>query len=143
MIAKDKMQAIRAYFSNQPEVVAVYLYGSFARGTNNALSDIDIAVMVEKFDETTSKRHIEFIGAMMDIFKTDDVDVQILTMDSPPAIALAMIKGQVVYCRSVALKAAIEAVILSRYQDFAPFINYQISEMEKRLKAGTYANRYR
>src|SRR3972149_12043706 len=40
------VKKITKYFSKNPEVAAVYLYGSYARGEARADSDIDLAVLV-------------------------------------------------------------------------------------------------
>lgn len=140
MITDDERRQLRDYFSTQPQVVAVYLYGSVARGTANKLSDIDLAVMLEQFDDHTSQFQLQAIGKMMTIFKTDDVDVQILSPQTAPAIALQMLKGKVIYTGQPAKKIAVEAQILSRYQDFEPFIRLDISQMHKRLEEGTYGS---
>ena len=53
----DKEQAIKlakAYKAEVSELMplkAVYLYGSYSKGTNDADSDIDIAVVVEKVSD--------------------------------------------------------------------------------------------
>lgn len=142
MINRKQKDAIISYFSADQRVIAVYLYGSLARGSANQLSDIDIAIMLERTDGHTLKLQLDAIGALMQIFHTNDVDVQILTPQTPPALAFRMIKGVSLYCSSLIKKVAIEAQILSRNQDFEPFMRLQIQEMEKRLEGGTYADRY-
>lgn len=136
----DQITAVASYFSNQPRVAAVYLYGSHARGSANRLSDFDIAVMLEQVDDQTPELQLDAIGTLMGIFQTNDIDVQILTPQTSPALAVRMIQGKLLYCRSLTKKTAIEAQILSRSQDFEPFMRLQIQEMEKRLKEGVYAN---
>ncbi len=139
MRIQKHLSALTEYFSTQPHVVAIYVYGSQARGTANALSDIDIAVMLDLQKKDTDRLHLQFIDKLMQIFQTDAVDVQILTPQTAPVLALEMIKGKPVYVKSTAQKANIEAQIMSRYQDFQPFLKLQITEMEKRLKESTYA----
>lgn len=140
MLNQNQIRLLSKYFTNQPQIVAVYLYGSHARGTANPLSDIDIAVVLSGNYEDTEKLHLDFIGKIGEILKTDNVDVQLLTANTPPALGLSMIKGIPIYIKSSSQKTSIEAQILSRYQDFVPFLNLQISEMEKRIKEGTYAS---
>lgn len=140
MITIDQRTAAASYFSTQPQVVAVYLYGSHARGSANQLSDIDIAVMLDHVDERTSQLQLDAIGALTGIFQTNDVDVQMLTPQAAPLLALRMIRGTLLYCRSLTKKTVLEAQILSRSQDFEPFMRLQFQEMEKRLKEGTYAS---
>ena len=43
----DIIEKIESYFKNRSEVVAVYLFGSYAKGKNRSQSDIDIGILVE------------------------------------------------------------------------------------------------
>ena len=45
-LGKTLKEKIRKYFSDKPEIAAVYLYGSFAKGRARKDSDIDLAVLV-------------------------------------------------------------------------------------------------
>ena len=139
MLTQKQLSSINQYFSTQPHIVAVYIYGSQARGTGNSLSDIDIAVMLDYQAEGKDQLHLQFIDKLMQLLHTDNVDVQLLTTQTSPVLALEMIKGKPICVKSASQKADIESQIMSRYQDFQPFLNLQITEMEKRLKEDTYA----
>ena len=43
-LSKNKLQLLNQYFTSQPAIVKVYLFGSFARGEATAKSDIDLLV---------------------------------------------------------------------------------------------------
>ena len=43
-LSKNKLELLKQYFTNQPAIVKVYLFGSFARGEATAKSDIDLLV---------------------------------------------------------------------------------------------------
>ncbi|MGN1239175.1 MAG: nucleotidyltransferase family protein [Muribaculaceae bacterium] len=53
----DKEQAIKlaqrykAALAEQLPIKAIYLYGSYSKGTNTATSDIDIAVILDKLND--------------------------------------------------------------------------------------------
>lgn len=138
-ISQAQQKAVRSYFERVPHVVAVYLYGSWSRGTHNALSDIDVAVMVEPGAVNPRDFHLDVIGTMMDIFQTDNVDVQLLDYGTPPFLARSMIGGRVLYCRSARKKVRVEAAILSRCQDFYPFQAKCLTQVAMRMEEGTYA----
>lgn len=139
MILSHQTDAIRELMKNYPQVVGVYLYGSHARDTENRLSDIDLGIMVDGGTAAATEFQLEMIGRMMEIFGTDNVDVQMLTEESPPALALAMLKGKMIYCRSGSVKISKEARILSLYQDFQPLIDLYAKHVVKRLEEGAYA----
>lgn len=76
----SRISALGARFSAFPEVVAVYLFGSAARGTRGKRSDVDIAVLTRAGG--TSRRRsrllLEYVQAACDALGTDDVDVVLL-----------------------------------------------------------------
>lgn len=72
-----RFSALGARFSAFPEVVAVYLFGSSARGTRGKRSDVDIAVLTRA--RGTSRRSLaEYVQAACDALGTDNVDVVLL-----------------------------------------------------------------
>lgn len=38
---------VRSYFEDKPEIVAVYIFGSHAKGTERKDSDVDLAVLID------------------------------------------------------------------------------------------------
>ena len=72
-----RRSALGARFSSFPEVVAVYLFGSAARGTRGKRSDVDIAVLT-RARETSRRRSrslVEYVQAACDALGTDNVEV--------------------------------------------------------------------
>lgn len=75
-----RFSVLGARFSAFPEVVAVYLFGSAARGTRGKRSDVDIAVLT-RARETSQRRFrslVEYVQAACDALGTDNVDVVLL-----------------------------------------------------------------
>ena len=74
------ISALGARFSAFPEVVAVYLFGSAARGTRGKRSDVDIAVLTRAGGTSRhrSRSLVEYVQAACDALGTDDVDVVLL-----------------------------------------------------------------
>ena len=72
--------ALGARFSAFPEVVAVYLFGSAARGTRGKRSDVDIAVLTRAkgTSHRRSRSLVEYVQAACDALGTDNVDVVLL-----------------------------------------------------------------
>jgi predicted nucleotidyltransferase len=75
-----RRSALGARFSAFPEVVAVYLFGSAARGTRGKRSDVDIAVLTHARGTSCrrSRSLVEYVQAACDALGTDDVDVVLL-----------------------------------------------------------------
>ena len=72
--------AMGTRFSAFPEVVAVYLFGSAARGTRGKRSDVDIAVLTRarEASQRRSRSIVEYVQAACDALGTDNVDVVLL-----------------------------------------------------------------
>lgn len=75
-----RLSALRARFSAFSEVVAVYLFGSAARGTRGKRSDVDIAVLTRArgTSHRRSRSLVEYVQAACDTLGTDNVDVVLL-----------------------------------------------------------------
>jgi len=75
-----RLSALGARFSAFPEVVAVYLFGSSARGDRGERSDVDIAVLTRarEISQRRSRSLVEYVQAACDALRTDNVDVVLL-----------------------------------------------------------------
>ena len=65
-------EEIASYFSQCPEVAAVYLFGSYARSTPGYLSDVDIAVLLRSDDEDSANlTRFKYITDLAKILRKD------------------------------------------------------------------------
>jgi hypothetical protein len=116
--------ALVTYFAAMAEVQSACVYGSYARGQATALSDIDIAVLV---DSTIKRKQyfdlrLKMIGDLINLLKNDDVDVVILNQ-VPLALRYRVIRdGAVIYCRRRDALIEFSARTISEYLDFKPII---------------------
>ena len=63
---------IAAYFRNKREVIAVYLFGSYAEGKERPLSDIDIGILLDRMEHSTIKEvKNKFIVELSRILRKD------------------------------------------------------------------------
>ena len=88
MLTQDQViSAIKGYFEKRENVVAIYLFGSYANGTFNKKSDIDIAVLFSDSKNSSERfdRKLELMTELEHTLKTK-VDVVDL-LDAPPVLA--------------------------------------------------------
>lgn len=66
------IEEMASYFSQCLEVVAVYLFGSYAGSTAGRLSDVDIAVLLTSSDEDlANRRRFTYITDLAKILRKD------------------------------------------------------------------------
>ena len=53
---RNLIKNIKNYFRNEKEVIAVYLFGSYATGKERLMSDIDIGVLLNHVDQHKLKK---------------------------------------------------------------------------------------
>lgn len=99
-------------------VMVAYLFGSEARGISGALSDMDIAVFIDKGVDKSERfdLRLRLLNELSSIMNKR-VDLVILN-DSPAQLSYEVIKhGQPIFCRDRSAKAGLELKILSKYLD--------------------------
>lgn len=104
-------------------VVFAYLFGSQAKGKPGPLSDIDIAVYFEK-GISGDKRfdlRLKLIGDLMDLFKTNEIDVVPLN-DTPYLLENRIIKeGKLIYSQDEKKRIFYETKAFMKYFDWDYF----------------------
>jgi predicted nucleotidyltransferase len=115
----EKIKNIQDTFNKYPEVKLVYLFGSQARKDVGVISDYDFAIYVDIQDtERIFDIKIELLNQLVQILKTDKVDLVILNMCESPELKFNIIKeGQLIFEREL-FKILIEPKILNEYFDF-------------------------
>jgi len=105
-----------------PQVKAVILYGSYAKGTQKPISDVDICVLTEKhIDEMTGKDARGWSGPKIDI---------VLFWDLPVNIRYAVLReGKVILVRDEDFLNEVTVETMSEYLDFRHIIDRSIARM--------------
>lgn len=142
-LSLEQKRKIVDYFRRRVEVVGVYLYGSQAGGKAGALSDVDVAVLID--GETAKDSYLDFqleyIGKIQAILKVDlAADVKILNEDHALIYQATVIdKGElIVNNRPKEVEQFVHRVGML-YPDFYPVLQNYYSQMTQRLEEGTYA----
>ncbi|HEC99829.1 MAG TPA: nucleotidyltransferase domain-containing protein [Proteobacteria bacterium] len=118
---------------------AVYLFGSFAKGTEKAKSDIDIAfVFNERFykeDPFRALQEAELLGAEISKKIQRPVDVVILNGASLSFAYHAVREGVCIYENDLADRILYEVTLDNKYQDILPFIK-ELRDEKRRVLVG-------
>jgi hypothetical protein len=108
-------------FRKHAEVQFAFLFGSYAKGRANRLSDIDIAVQVDwnLIGEIPPYGYkADFIADLMQCLHTNLVDLVVLN-NAPILLKFQVLyHGQLMFCRDKAARIAFQVDTINRYQDF-------------------------
>lgn len=109
---------IAAYFSNKREVIAVYLFGSYAEGKERPLSDIDIGILLDRMDHNTIKDvRSKFIIELSRILRKD-IHLVILNSAGEELIRQIFLKGKCILVSDPKKASRYKMVILAKIAEF-------------------------
>jgi predicted nucleotidyltransferase len=135
------------YLGSRPEILLAYLFGSVAQGRTHALSDLDIAVLVdpERFRELNANNpwgyQASLTAALMEILGRNDVDL-VLLHRAPPLLAREVIRfGKLLCCRDEELRVAFEVRVHQAYLDTAHLREIQRSYLYEAARTGRFGRR--
>jgi predicted nucleotidyltransferase len=115
---------VAAVLATRPEILEAYLFGSHARGVDQAHSDVDIAVFidVEKIDPGPFGYRSELTSLLMSGLGTNAVDVVVLNSAPPLLYHRVLRDGSRVLSRDLRATTVREGRALSRHCDFVPHL---------------------
>lgn len=108
-------------------VALAYLFGSQARGRPGPLSDVDIAVLLgpEVGRDRWFQVKLDLIGALMELFRRNDIDVVVLNRATPVMAHEVARSGRILYEAKPGTRVAFEVSALRRYVDTKPLRRIQ------------------
>lgn len=80
----DKLPVLIDLVSGDTDVLALFVFGSFATGELKPLSDLDLGVLLDKKLSSQERfdKHLDLIGKFTALMHTDEIDIIILN-DAP------------------------------------------------------------
>ena len=114
------MEKLRDFFEGHREVQFAILFGSLAKGTENVLSDVDIAVMLApQFKDTSPYGYQATLTAeLMRELERSDVDVVILNK-APIALKYqVLLYGKFIYIGDKKARIQFQVDTINQYDDF-------------------------
>jgi predicted nucleotidyltransferase len=114
------IERIIAWAREQEEIIAVYLYGSYAHGRTTPLSDIDIAVLTHPIEEQRTLWRLEDHWSSL---WPSIVDLHVLNL-APLTFRYEVITNGNRLWADDPKVASIESLILRRYWDERPRMDY-------------------
>ena len=110
---------IAAYFSNKREVIAVYLFGSYAEGKERPLSDIDIGILLDRTDHNAIKEIRNKCIVELSRILRKDIHLVILNSAGEELIRQIFLKGKCILVSNPKKVSRSKMVILAKIAEFA------------------------
>lgn len=134
-------ESLKKLFSGRREVVAVYLYGSVARGLSGKLSDVDFAVLLrEPLQKSEIAIRLDLLTSVNKFVTKKEVDLQVLTTDSDlEFVNQVFIYGLPILINDQNYLSAFRRQMLLKAIDFRPVNNMATAAMLNRMNRGVYA----
>lgn len=123
------------FFKKEPSVIGVLIYGSYAKGKQTSVSDIDIAVLTKNklTRKESTERRIQYSLRLARLLQKD-VDV-VLLRDAPLLLRFNIFKGgKKVYVADKATVTNFKARTVVEYLDFKHLEDFFFDNMIKKMK---------
>ena len=124
---KKLSKIISDYFKNKDEVIAVYLFGSYASGNNQPFSDIDIGILLNLVDQKVANQ--QKIRYMTELSRILRKDIHPVILNSASEVLMKQIysKGKCILIKDSKELAKYKMTMYARIADFA----YYLDKMQK------------
>ena len=136
-LTDDDLRKIQEYFASQKDVVAVYLYGSFASGNPHSGSDLDVAVLfdgeVNLYDRLGSL-YSEFPELSIKV----EPEVRNINLKDSPVFLMNVIQGKNVYSKDEVKRIEFEVAVMREFYDTQRLRDIDYAYMKQRIREGTY-----
>ena len=119
-------------------VLLLYLHGTHARGTQSVLSDLDLAVLLERTSAREGRARMAVVSALEEACERDDVDLVILNTAGPIIADRVVRHGRLVYARSERERVAFEASAIKHSLDFRYFSRVYDDALFRRIREGRF-----
>jgi predicted nucleotidyltransferase len=115
---EDLVPKALTYLQSMPDILFAYLFGSFGRGNRLPLSDVDIAVYLKE-PTVVQEKKMEILGALIDILRTDEIDLVVLN-DAPLPLRMRILESKkVVVDHEPSHRHHYESLTMREYFDFS------------------------
>jgi len=127
---------VNTFLASEKRVKFAYLFGSVAAGNSGPLSDIDIAVFLDRRLDFFTCR-LQLMEALARALKSENFDLVILN-NAPIVLAHQVISDGIVLKDDRQRRVMFESRVLREYLDTAHLREVQFSYLREQIKRGDF-----
>jgi len=137
-IQMEALSKLATHFADSREVMALYLFGSYARGEADQLSDVDIALLLRPNlpRETMWRLGLRLNAEVCNILGTEDVDVIVLNTAPLEAQFEIIRTGKLLHSSDENIRTEYEVQMMNAYWDFKKVLDEYDAYALKRIREG-------
>jgi predicted nucleotidyltransferase len=131
----EKIPILSAKLCEDKNIAAFYQFGSSLRGYLDPLSDLDLAVLLDKKIPADKflPEYLKIVGIAADILKVDELDLLILNQ-APLRIVHNILKtGRLLFCNDRVQLAGFIEINYKRYPDFIYYKNQYNNVFQRQI----------
>jgi predicted nucleotidyltransferase len=138
------IEALVNCLAAQPDVLAAYLFGSYATGEARPESDVDVAVLLSGTDDMERfERRLRLMGEVEEALGRRPADVVVLN-DAPPLLAYQVLRyGRLIFERDRAARVEFEVRAGKIYADLQPMYEYHSHDLFQKIREAGLSGRRR
>ncbi|MDO9518403.1 MAG: nucleotidyltransferase domain-containing protein [Methanosarcinaceae archaeon] len=133
----NMLEKMQTAFLSHDEIVAAYLFGSYANDNTRSDSDIDIGLLLSDNSNVGAMYSVHIAKELEDAADTKrEMDVRILN-NGTLRFLHQVLKGRLLFCRDDKKRIDFETSTIDRYLDFKPFLDdYDRMRKERLMHVG-------
>ena len=136
ILNKKIIKKVQKILTGEPDVLAVYLFGSQVGGFAGKESDLDMAVVVK---DKRSLNELDFLRLLGSIHFPKNLDLCVVDNTSSPFFLFEIIsQGKRIYEKNEDEVTPFEAVVLKSYYDTRHLRNIYRLYLKENLERGVY-----
>ncbi|HTU63183.1 MAG TPA: nucleotidyltransferase domain-containing protein [Polyangiales bacterium] len=136
----ETIERLKDHLAGRAEVLEAYLFGSVARRDDQAHSDLDMAVYVDRgaISETDARYTALLTAELQTVLRRSDIDLVLLNNATPLLYYAVLRDGVRMLSRDLSATTRREGYALSRYCDDVPRLRAIEEAHRARIQAGNF-----
>ncbi|WP_027718478.1 type VII toxin-antitoxin system MntA family adenylyltransferase antitoxin [Desulfovirgula thermocuniculi] len=131
------IERLKKIFSACPQVVAVYLFGSYLEDPQVA-RDVDLAVLLKPPAGSTTELYFSLYPELSRLFGPREVDLLVLNLAPLPLAFEIISTGKVIYCADEEARTDFEYMTTGLYHDYRYHLRKAQQELFEAIKEGSF-----